>query len=88
LIVLPEPCTQSFEVPRTFQARPFAPVRESAAGLSPTPREDAMKVKLQLNLEELAVTTFETEEAPAAEQPKAIVRTCMDTACPPYHCCA
>jgi hypothetical protein len=47
-----------------------------------------MKVKLQLNLEELAVTTFETEEAPPAEQPQVYARTCADTACPPYHCCA
>jgi|GEM_PF-6546597 len=44
-----------------------------------------MNSKLQLNLEELAVTTFEAQQTPAPEQP---MRTCADTACPPFNCCA
>jgi hypothetical protein len=43
---------------------------------------------MKLNLDELAVTTFEIQQIPLAEQPKDNMRTCMDTACPPFHCCA
>jgi hypothetical protein len=47
-----------------------------------------MKIKLQLNLDELAITSFETEQAPSAEKPRDDVRTCLNTGCPPYDCCA
>jgi hypothetical protein len=48
-----------------------------------------MKIKLQLNLDELAITSFETEQDPPAQPVKDHARrTCMDTACPPFNCCA
>lgn len=49
-----------------------------------------MNAKLQLNLEELTVATFETQQTPSPAPSKDNVngRTCMNTACPPYVCCA
>jgi hypothetical protein len=47
-----------------------------------------MKIKLQLSVEELSVTTFETEQAPPAEQSRDNLATCQDTDCPPFRCCA
>lgn len=78
----------TYETAAPFPGTAVCAGRQSAAGISPTPLEGAMKIKLQLHLEELAVTSFETVKVPSIEPPKENARTCMDTACPPFNCCA
>jgi hypothetical protein len=50
--------------------------------------EDITDSKLQLNLDELKVTTFEAQQTAVADPSREGARSCFDTACPPYHCCA
>ncbi len=47
-----------------------------------------MKATLHLNLDELKVATFETQSAPQPAPANEQIRTCLNTACPPYVCCA
>lgn len=47
-----------------------------------------MNSKLQLNLDELKITTFEAQQIPQVDPARDGPGSCYDTACPPYHCCA
>lgn len=47
-----------------------------------------MKARLHLDLDQLAVATFETQQTPPPAPANENIRTCLNTACPPYVCCA
>jgi hypothetical protein len=61
-----------------------------AGGFHPLNPEDAMRGTLTLNVENLAVDSFET--APAPPQPGTVgvekLATCLETDCGRYRCCA
>jgi len=63
----------------------FAPARDREAGKPPHHLEDAMQIKLSLNLDALAVESFEAGKViPPAEN----VLTCLNTNCGKILCCA
>lgn len=47
-----------------------------------------MNPKIQLNVENLAVATFETQSAQQPQPSHEQIRTCLNTYCAPYQCCA
>jgi hypothetical protein len=47
-----------------------------------------MRTKIRLDLDLLAVATFETAQTPPPAPANEQIRTCLNTACPPYVCCA
>ena len=46
-----------------------------------------MQTRISLNLEQLSVASFETQSTPPVEKGKEAALTCLNTGCPPYHCC-
>lgn len=63
----------------------FLPVRDCGPGNHRITWEDAMQIKLSLNLDTLAVESFETAKIiPPAEN----VLTCLNTNCGNKLCCA
>jgi hypothetical protein len=68
---------------------PAVSERRPAHHREPHQEGTTMRARIQLDLDQLAVSSFETQPPPPAEQANVDnIRTCLNTACPPYHCCA